>query len=239
MEDLVFLTKKGTPATDSLRIAAGFGKSHKNVLRALENLDCDPEFSRLNFGPSTYLDSRGKKQRSVVMTKDGFAFLVMGFTGKRAAAFKQGYIEQFNRMEADVCARRVAEAPRALPEFTSAEVQVQCVKQAASQLLRPNNDPQDIIAHHRGVMRSLTGKTPSEYVRSAVAAGLRVASLSGRQLLRRLDPAKAATAAFMDDQLRHGRTLEQLTQAGIAEALPHAFAALLRAGFSHREIGLP
>ncbi|WP_395842570.1 Rha family transcriptional regulator, partial [Edwardsiella tarda] len=26
------------------------------------------------------------------MTKDGFVFLVMGFTGKRAAAFKEAYI---------------------------------------------------------------------------------------------------------------------------------------------------
>lgn len=34
------------------------------------------------------------------MTKDGFVFLVMGFTGKKAAAFKEAYIAEFNRMEA-------------------------------------------------------------------------------------------------------------------------------------------
>ncbi len=33
------------------------------------------------------------------MTKDGFVFLVMGFTGKKAAAFKEAYIAEFNRME--------------------------------------------------------------------------------------------------------------------------------------------
>ncbi len=37
------------------------------------------------------------------MTKDGFVFLVMGFTGKKAAAFKEAYIAEFNRMEAELC----------------------------------------------------------------------------------------------------------------------------------------
>ncbi|EOT9412018.1 Rha family transcriptional regulator, partial [Escherichia coli] len=32
-------------------------------------------------------------------TRDGFAFLAMGFTGKRAAQFKEAYINAFNQME--------------------------------------------------------------------------------------------------------------------------------------------
>ena len=32
------------------------------------------------------------------MTFDGFTFLAMGFTGKRAAQFKEAYIKEFNRM---------------------------------------------------------------------------------------------------------------------------------------------
>lgn len=36
------------------------------------------------------------------MTKDGFVFLIMGFTGKKAAAFKEAYIAEFNRMEAEL-----------------------------------------------------------------------------------------------------------------------------------------
>ena len=35
------------------------------------------------------------------MTRDGFTFLAMGFTGPRAAVFKEAYIEAFNKMEAD------------------------------------------------------------------------------------------------------------------------------------------
>lgn len=33
------------------------------------------------------------------MTKDGFSFLVMGYTGKKAATFKEAYIKAFNQME--------------------------------------------------------------------------------------------------------------------------------------------
>ncbi|EOS1856350.1 Rha family transcriptional regulator, partial [Escherichia coli] len=33
------------------------------------------------------------------ITRDGFAFLAMGFTGKRAARFKEAYINAFNQME--------------------------------------------------------------------------------------------------------------------------------------------
>ena len=32
------------------------------------------------------------------MTKDGFIFLVMGFTGHKAASIKEAYINAFNRM---------------------------------------------------------------------------------------------------------------------------------------------
>ena len=47
------------------------------------------------------------------MTKDGFAFLVMGFTGAAAAVFKEAYIERFNAMEAQMRAQPVVD-PMAL-----------------------------------------------------------------------------------------------------------------------------
>ena len=37
-------------------------------------------------------------QRCVTMTKDGFTMLAMGFTGPKAAAFKEDYIRAFNEM---------------------------------------------------------------------------------------------------------------------------------------------
>ncbi|MDN4061127.1 Rha family transcriptional regulator [Massilia sp. YIM B02769] len=84
--------------TDSQTLAKTFGKRHKNVLRAFDGLQCSDEFRRLNFEPSEFLDARGKLQRSITMTKDGFAMLAMGFTGPKAAAFKEAFIKEFNVM---------------------------------------------------------------------------------------------------------------------------------------------
>jgi Rha family phage regulatory protein len=231
---LVYSSPRGTVVTDSRRIAVAFKRSHKSVLKAISNLGGDPEFNRLNFAPIAYLDSRKRKQRAVMMTRAGFIFLVMGFTGQRAAEFKQDYILQFDRMEAQLRAPQPAATP--LLDFTRHEVQVQWVKTTATQLMRLSNNPSAIIGHHRAVMKYLTSRTPSQYVRDAVAKGLRVGSLSGRQVLRRLEPGKAAAAAFMDQQVERGRTLEQLVAAGIPETLSAAFEAMLRAGITPAEL---
>jgi phage anti-repressor protein len=120
--------------------------------------------------------------------------------------------------------------------LANTQEQVRQVKAAASHLLRHGNSPLPAINHHRGVMRLLTGCMPSQYVRAAVARGLRVGSLSGREVLRRLEPAKACSAAFLDEQVRHGKTLEQLAAAGIPQALATAFEAILNAGIMPAEL---
>lgn len=92
--------------TSSLNVAEYFGKQHKNVLQAIQNIECSEEFRRLNFQPSSYVNEQNKKQPCFEITKDGFAFLAMGFTGKKAAEFKERYINAFNRMLADLPADR-------------------------------------------------------------------------------------------------------------------------------------
>jgi len=98
--ELVYANEQGEPMTDSLRVARDFEKQHKHVLRDIAKLECSAEFSRSNFGPSDYADERGKQQPLVLMTRDGFTFLAMGFTGAKAAAFKERYIAAFNAMAA-------------------------------------------------------------------------------------------------------------------------------------------
>lgn len=88
----------GQPITTSQAVAEKFGKSHSVVLRALRNIDCSEEFSQCNFASVEYTDKKGESRPMVTMTKDGFVFLVMGFTGKKAAKFKEDYINEFNRM---------------------------------------------------------------------------------------------------------------------------------------------
>ena len=89
----------------SLEISNHFGKQHKDVLKAIGNLDCSPEFCRRNFAPTVYHrpnPSGGKPipANMYEITRDGFTFLCMGFTGAQAAVWKERYIEAFNQMEA-------------------------------------------------------------------------------------------------------------------------------------------
>ena len=237
MSDIVFHTRKGAPATDSLKVAAKFNKLHKNVLATYRNLELSPEFNGLNFKLIPYRDNRGRAQERLVMTRAGFVRLVFGFTGKKSAAFKEEYIAEFDRMEVLLSGSHREPAQRKLTDYTSRAVQVQCVKEVGNALYLPGNDPKDIISHHRAVMKALTGKRPSAYVKQFVKQGLRVASFTGRQLLRRMEPAKACTAAFLDDARVRGKSLAHLEAAGVVEALPQAFDALLRAGYSLEELG--
>ena len=68
------------------------------IKRAIDNLECSQEFSERNFALAKTKDKQGKERRSFNITKDGFTFLAMGFTGKEAARFKEAYIKAFNNM---------------------------------------------------------------------------------------------------------------------------------------------
>lgn len=101
----IVVISQGRIVTSSLTVAEVFGKPHKNVLRSIESLDCSPEFFKLNFEPKIYQVKKGNgtgylaNQAMYEMTRDGFVFLCMGFTGAKAAAFKEKYIAEFNRIE--------------------------------------------------------------------------------------------------------------------------------------------
>ena len=84
--------------TDSLKVADAFGKRHTHVLRAIESLDCPKEFNEPNFGLVEYIDAKGESRPMYEMTKDGWMFLVMGFTGEKAAQIKIAFINAFNAM---------------------------------------------------------------------------------------------------------------------------------------------
>lgn len=90
---------EGEAKTTSRDVAAYFKRQHKDVIRAIEQLHCSEEFNGRNFSPAAYVDDKGEERRMYEITKDGFAFLAMGFTGQRAGEFKECYIEAFNAME--------------------------------------------------------------------------------------------------------------------------------------------
>lgn len=62
----------------------------------------DPEIGvklRRSIFESTYKDSYGRDQNEYLLTRDGFSFIVMGLTGRKADLWKLKFIEAFNAME--------------------------------------------------------------------------------------------------------------------------------------------
>lgn len=106
----------GKMFTTSLIVAQAFEKEHKDVLKAISNLECSLEFNERNFAPVEYKDAKGEMRPAYRLTRDGFAFLAMGFTGKKAAAWKETFLEAFNAMEKALLAKLGGEETVAIPQ---------------------------------------------------------------------------------------------------------------------------
>lgn len=89
--------RDGKAFTTTQQVATAFGKLHNHVIAKVRSLECSDQFLTDNFS-SVQFEHRGNTYEAFEMTKDGFMFLVMGFTGKTAAAIKEGYISAFNEM---------------------------------------------------------------------------------------------------------------------------------------------
>ncbi|EKS9950397.1 TPA: Rha family transcriptional regulator [Enterococcus faecium] len=109
MQELVILKNKEA-VTTSLQVAEAFEKQHKNVIQAIEDKIQSAENSahyQQMFAVGSYEDSRGRKQKIYYMNRDGFTFIAMGFTGRKADEFKLKYIKAFNEMEKSIKERMI------------------------------------------------------------------------------------------------------------------------------------
>jgi Rha family phage regulatory protein len=113
--DLISVTDhNGMISTTSLNIAKVFEKDHcrvlKDIRRAIETVEAvtrsdegaklpSPRKTRLVFAETTYTSDQGKELPMYLLNRDATVFLIMSYTGTRAAAFKLGYIEAFDQME--------------------------------------------------------------------------------------------------------------------------------------------
>lgn len=164
---------QGRVTTTSLAVAGAFDKEHYNVLRNIETLDCSPEFRAVNFEGTTYSDAQGKERPAYELTKDGFMFLAMGYTGKVAAQIKEAYIAAFNQLEKMVCAN-MAEARQ---DTTDALMLV--IAEAAGKGYPGSFIPELIRLRRAGLSTDETGKvlgvcgsTVSTWHRKLEGAGL-------------------------------------------------------------------
>lgn len=112
--ELHLQTENGQVVVSSRVVAERFGKRHSDVVRAIENKieslttqNCEvknltAENSEVNlsklFIPTKYVHN-GNEYKEYLLTRDGFTFIVMGFTGAEADIWKLKYIEAFNKME--------------------------------------------------------------------------------------------------------------------------------------------
>lgn len=101
--------------TDSRQVAEHFGKQHKHVLEAIENIKAENSAVTKLFYETTYQAGTGKNYKMYLMNRDGFSLLVMGFTGKKALGWKLKYIEAFNAMEEELTNKKTMVIPKDYP----------------------------------------------------------------------------------------------------------------------------
>lgn len=117
MTDIILSTQNGEPVASSRQIAESFGKEHKDVLRAIENIKAQNCALTSMFFETTYNAGTGKAYPMYLMNRDGFTLLAMGFTGKAALEWKLKYIAAFNAMEKQLATRSTSQLQDLSPEL--------------------------------------------------------------------------------------------------------------------------
>lgn len=100
MNELVIMHDQQA-VTTSLILAEAFEKEHSKVIRSIEQKINGAKNGLVKnmFAEATYLDKKGEQRKMYYLNRDGFTFIAMGFTGRKADEFKLKYIDAFNRME--------------------------------------------------------------------------------------------------------------------------------------------
>lgn len=168
MNDLVVM-KEDHPVTSSLKVAEVFNKNHRDVLSAIDDLRSRvAENYAALFYEDTYVHPQNKQTyRRVIMTRDGFTLLAMGFTGSKALEFKLKYIDAFNKMEAEVNRRpALPTSPRELARLAlhANEETNQRIDDVETDV-KDLKDNQTIAPSEYGYISHQVAKAVSEWVR--------------------------------------------------------------------------
>ena len=107
----IFLTdisRNRNVVVSSRQVAKHFGKRHDKLFseikrRYSEYIDCAENGGHPLFFENSYIHLQNNQTyKEYLMNRDGFVFLIMGFTGKEASKWKEKYIAAFNAMEAEL-----------------------------------------------------------------------------------------------------------------------------------------
>ncbi|MFC0232709.1 Rha family transcriptional regulator [Vagococcus entomophilus] len=143
------IMKNQQAVTSSLQVAETFNKNHRDVLAAIDDLK---EGVAENYADLFYEDIYTHPQnkqtyRQIIMNRDGFTLLAMGFTGKQALQFKLKYIEAFNKMETHI--KQQLDTSKLSPELQFMNSVVQSLakqEQETKRIETKVNNISDIVA---------------------------------------------------------------------------------------------
>ena len=145
MNELVFRGQNDQVITSSYKVAETFEKNHSDVVRAIDRLrdklqstdfQCDAKMSteiifEEHFEDIPQPNGGTKKGKYFIMNKDAFTLLAMGFTGKRVLEFKIAYINEFNKMEAELKSQQTKQLSAAESLLQSVQLLVAHERQLA------------------------------------------------------------------------------------------------------------
>ncbi|MEN5249690.1 phage regulatory protein/antirepressor Ant [Brucella pseudintermedia] len=142
----IVFAKDGEVFANSRDVAIYFGKIHRDVVRAINNLiKQESDLGMRNFAQTPYVEaSNGQTYISYDMDRDGFTLLSMGFTGKKALKWKLKYIEAFNNMEAQL------RQPMAI-DYSDPKVALGFIEHLSSQV----KEKEAVIEEQRGRLKKL------------------------------------------------------------------------------------
>nr|WP_320024999.1 phage regulatory protein/antirepressor Ant [uncultured Acetobacterium sp.] len=138
MNDLINIENKdGLLFVSSREIAERFDKRHNDVVKVIESkihiLTTENFVVNTYFIESSFLHN-GNEYKEFLLTRDGFSFIAMGFTGSKADIWRLRYIEAFNQMENEI--KRMSQ-PQGEEFLAQAVLYAQkCIEEKEAQLIK-------------------------------------------------------------------------------------------------------
>jgi len=147
--------KDGQLLVSSREVAENFQKNHQHVLRDIDVLKEGVQNWTGLFSETIYTHEQNKQDyREILINRDGFTLLAMGFTGSKALEWKLKYISAFNQMEAALNSPEQIMA-RALQIADQSIKSLQLLSSQQSQIigeLKPKADYTDTILKNKGLV---------------------------------------------------------------------------------------
>ncbi len=208
METLVS-NNGGQATTDSLRIAAKFGKRHDHVLRDIrkiiesDNFLTNPKLGELYFIKLEYKDLKGEDRDYYIISKKGFTILAMGFTGQKAFNFKIEYIEAFEKIENEL--KRIQSTGAYLEKHTKRPIQITNSKEV-NHFNYSLGGKESAMEYNKTNCRIHTGLMPNQVVEQAKRDGIPSKNrTSAKEVFRYQHPEIAASMSLTDEFCKTGK----------------------------------